>query len=84
MSGGGSTVIVPDCPDGYVVDLKVRPGVWIYKGQMVAILKKPKPDKKPAPEGEDHSVQAVIRVKAETGGKVVEVLKKNGDVIKPG
>ena len=78
----GSTVFVPECPDGYVVDLKVRQGVWIYKGQMVAILKRPKADK---PEGDSANGQtAIIKVKGDQAGQIVKLFKKNGDVVKEG
>jgi len=71
-----SVVVVPECADGLVVDLKVRPGVWISKGQLVAILKRPK--------GSEGAENLVIRVKAEQAGKVVETLKKNGESVKSG
>ncbi len=76
-------VLVPECPDGYVVDLKVRQGVWIYKGQMVAILKRPKLDK---PEVGDvgNGQTAIVKVKCDQAGKVIKLLKKNGDVVKAG
>jgi len=69
-------VIAPDCPDGLVIDLKVRSGVWISKGQLVAILKRPKAGEK----GDN----VVIRVKADQSGKVVEILKNSGQEIKAG
>ena len=69
------SVIVPDCPEGLVVDLKVRLGVWISKGQLVAILKRPKGT---------NSDNLVVRVKAEQAGKVVQLMKSNGQEIKAG
>ena len=80
----GSTVLVPECPDGYVVDLKVRQSVWIYKGQMVAILKRPKGDKPETGDAGNGQTTAIIKVKCDQAGKVVELFKKNGDVVKAG
>ena len=71
-----AVITVPDCPDGLVVDLKVRIGVWISKGQLVAILKRPK--------GSDNKDNLVVRVKAEHPGKVVQLLKSTGQDIKSG
>jgi biotin carboxyl carrier protein len=75
-----SSLVVPECPDGLVVDLKVRQGVWLSKGQVVAILKRPKSTEKV----ENPKPDVLIKVRAEHNGKVVEVFKKNGDCVKPG
>ena len=59
-----------------MVDFKVRPGVWISKGQLVAILKRPK--------GSEPSDNTLVRVKAEHAGMVIEALKNSGDCVKSG
>ena len=75
-----SSLVLPECPDGFVVDLKVRQGVWISKGQVVAILKRPKPEKAENSKPE----VAIVKVKADHTGKVVKVFKNNGDSVKTG
>jgi len=71
-----SRIYAPDVPKGSTIDIKVRQGVWISKGQLVAIIKKPKSDETPTSQ--------IIKVKAELAGKVIEIKKKNGDPIQTG
>jgi len=69
-------ILAPSFVGDYMVEFKVSKGMWLYKGTLVAILKRPKDD--------TSSNTATLKVKTELPGKVVDLLHSRGDRVKSG
>ena len=67
-------ISAPDFSGEFTVEYKVSKGMWLYKGTLVAILKRPK--------DESFSEPTVLKVKTEQPGKVVNLLKTKGARVK--
>lgn len=67
-------ISAPDFSGEFTVEYKVSEGMWLYKGTLVAILKRPK--------DEQASEPSILKVKTEQPGKVVNLLKPKGGRVK--
>ena len=77
---GNSEIKAPPEADGFVLEPKVRPGVWVHRGQVIALLKAP-------PAADDAGISSagnLIKVKAEEACKILKLVKCKGDVMSAG
>lgn len=67
-------ISAPDLSGEFTVEYKVSKGMWLYKGTLVAILKRTKDDQV--------EETTVLKVKTDQPGKVVNLLKPRGGRVK--